>query len=427
MQFPDDSNRILRTAAWIWISFLLNMALLDFVLYLPQVQRLLTGRPFHIPQNQPLLPIPPQSLRFPLLPIYLFYAANGVAALLFWALAHAGWAREKLSRYYFSLMVLLISCATLIINILLVPRFPGGPLANAEGMALRQMPALFVALALVAWKYRLTHVLLFAFGVAVLEWVLLFFQAFSVANLVILFFITLIRTISFIAVGLFINALVTRLREANANLGHYASTLEQLTVSRERNRLARELHDTLAHSLTALTVSLETAKAYFDLDPEKARTLLETSLESARAGSEETRRALRALRSSDLEDLGLQLALQKLAESAAARSRLDLELTLQNPLPSLSPDVEQTIYRITQEAIENVTRHARAKKLTLHLFHNGQTNLIVEDDGDGFDVNSAKASGRFGLVGMCERAELVNGKLTIKSYPGKGTKVVLEI
>lgn len=420
-----STTRILRLAAWIWLGFLLGMALLDFILYLPQVQWVLVGRPFQIPQNQPLLPLP--TPRFPLLPVYLFYAANGAAALLFLAFAHWGWVKETLSRSYFPFMVLLISGAPLLINTLLVPRFPGGPLANAEGMALRQVPVLLVALSLVAWEYRLAHVLRFAFGVAAFEWGLILFHPLNLSSLVFLFFITLIRTISFIAVGIFINVLVTRLREANAALAQYAATREQLAESRERNRLARELHDTLAHSLTALTVSLETAKAYLDLDSEKARSLLETSLQSARAGAEETRRALRALRSSDLEDLGLRLALQKLAESAAARARLDLELDLQDPLHPLRPDVEQTLYRIAQEAIENVVRHAQAKKLILRLFYNGRTHLIVEDDGVGFDPRQAASGGHFGLAGMKERAELAGGALNIESQKGKGTKIVLEL
>lgn len=423
----ENSTRILRIAAWIWLGFLLGMALLDFVLYLPQVQRMLVRRPFQIPPNQPLPPLSPSAPRFPLLPIYLFYAANGAAALLFLAFAHWGWIKETLSRSYFALMVLLISGAPLLINTLLVPRFPAGPLSDAEGMTLRQIPVLFVALALIAWEYRLTHIIIFAVGVAALEWGLFLFRPDPLPNSLIFAFITLIRTLSFIAVGIFINVLVTRLREANAALAQYAATREQLAESRERNRLARELHDTLAHSLTALTVSLETAKAYLDLDREKARSLLETSLQSARAGAEETRRALRALRSSDLEDLGLRLALQKLAESAAARAHLDLELELQDPLPPLRPDVAQSLYRIAQEAIENVVRHAQAKKLTLRLFHDGRTHLIVEDDGIGFDPRQATGGGHFGLAGMKERAELAGGKLTIESQNRRGTKVHLEM
>ncbi len=426
MQAPEDSSRILRAAAWIWLGFLASMALVDFVLYLPEVQRLLGGRPFPPLPTLPLLPnsSPPRP---PLLPVYLYYAANGLAALLFLALAHWEGVKAKLPRLYYPLMLLLIAAAPLVINTVLVPRFPGGALANAEGMALRQIPVLFVALALTAWEYRLLDVILFAFGIAALELTLLLLHPFKLSNLLIFAFIILVRTVSFIAVGFFISLLVTRLRAANLRLAHYAAAQEQLAINRERNRLARELHDTLAHSLTALAVSLETAAAYFDLDLQKARALLETSLESARAGAEETRRALRALRSSDLEDLGLRLALRKLAESAAARLSLDLELALQDPLPPLPPDVEQTLYRAAQEAIENVVRHARAKKLTVRLFQEERMKLIVEDDGAGFEPRAASEGGHFGLMGMRERAELLGGVLRVESRRGKGTRVSLEI
>jgi signal transduction histidine kinase len=202
--------------------------------------------------------------------------------------------------------------------------------------------------------------------------------------------------------------------------------LEQLTVSRERNRLARELHDTVAHSLTALSLSLETAKAYFDVDLSQTRELVDKSIEATRKGVDETRRALKSLRSSDLEDLGLQLAIKKMTESAASRFSLDLELTL-DPMPSLSPDVEQTIYRISQEAIENITRHSQAKKFSIQLTHNDDVNLIIQDDGIGFDMKSKQPTGHFGLIGMKERAELAGGSLKIESEKNKGTKVTLKI
>lgn len=102
--------------------------------------------------------------------------------------------------------------------------------------------------------------------------------------------------------------------------------MEQLAVSRERNRLARELHDTLAHSLTAISVSLETAKAYFDIDIDRTLEFIDKSLDTTRKGADETRRALKALRSSSLEDMGLQLAIQRAAKSAAARFHLNLTL-----------------------------------------------------------------------------------------------------
>ena len=440
MHSPNDSTRFLRIAAWIWISFLLAMAVMDFVLYTqtnlpitqnPPLQQGAPGQPLPPPGQRPNQPNLPRN---PFRPVILFYAASGLVALLFLVFSHSDWIQKKLGRAFYPLLLLTISTAPIFINVLITPRFPSGPLANAEGMALRQLPVLFVALALVAWEYELAHVILFSIATTVLELGLIYLSTIDFRNIFVFLFIAIIRTISFIAVGVFISLLVARLREqreslreANANLTHYASTLEQLTVSRERNRLARELHDTLAHSLTAISVSLETAKAYFDIDPAKTRDFIDKSLESTRTGVDETRRALKALRSNALEDMGLGLAIQRAAESAAARFHLTLTLDLKNPMPSLSPDVEQTIYRIVQEAIENITHHSRAKSFSIQLVSGEHTILIIQDDGMGFDMKSDMSSGHFGLVGMRERAELAGGKLKIESEKGKGTKVVLTI
>lgn len=433
-----DSTKILRTAAFIWLGFLIAMALMDFALYTPRIQQLIgqTDRIQNLQQNQqPLLPQNPQGQpRNPFAPLYIFYTANGLMALSFLIFSYWNWVQEKLGKLFYPLMIFIISTALIFINVLLVPRFPQGPLSNAEGMALRQLPVLFVTLALVAWEYQLIHVIFFSLATAALELGLILLNPFEFRNIFVFVFIAIVRTISFIAVGIFINALVTRsrlqqqsLREANANLTHYASTLEQLTVSRERNRLARELHDTVAHTLTALSLSLETAKAYFDVDISQTRDLVDRSIEATRKGVDETRRALKALRSSDLEDLGLRLAIKKIAESTASRFSLDLQLGLQEPLPYLSPDVEQTIFRITQEAIENISKHSRAKKFNIELINNGHTILTIEDDGIGFDIKSKEPIGHFGLIGMKERAEISGGNLKIESEKNKGTKVMLII
>jgi signal transduction histidine kinase len=425
----DNSSRILRIAAFIWLGFLIAMLIMDIALYTPRIQNMLTNveRVQDFQQNNLV-----QSRNL-FGPIYIFYTANGLMALLFLTFSFWNWIQEKLGNIFYPLMILIITTAPIVINVLLVPRFPQGPLSNAEGMALRQLPVLFVALALVAWEYQLIHVIFFSLATAALELGLILFNPFDFRNIFVFIFVAIIRAISFIAVGIFMNALVTRsrlqqqsLREANANLTHYASTLEQLAVSRERNRLARELHDTVAHSLTALSLSLETAKAYFDVDLSQTRELVDKSIEATRKGVDETRRALKSLRSSDLEDLGLRLGIKKISESAASRFSLDLNLNL-DPMPSLSPDIEQTIYRITQEAIENITKHSQAKKFSIQLTHNDHVNLIIQDDGIGFDMKSKQPTGHFGLIGMKERAELAGGSLKIESENNKGTKVTLKI
>ena len=404
----DGNSRTLRTAAWMWIGYLIALAAVDAVNY----------------------------ARAPKFPIITYYVGHGLAALAFLALSYWDEIQDILGEFFMPLMLALIAGAPLALHHMFLLRFPPGPLSNAEGMALRQLPVLFIGLALTAWQYRFWAVIIFSFGTAALELLtIVLFTRIPLNTFGVFFIITIVRTVSFLVVGIFISQLMTRLREqgeslrqANAQLTHYASTLENLTVSRERNRMARELHDTLAHTLTGLSVLLETTKAYWDVDEDKARSLLDQSLETTRTGIEETRRALKSLRASPLEDMGLELALRKIAESTAARSNLDLELALPNPMPTLAPDVEQCIYRIAQEAVENVAHHANAKKLSVKLKStNGNLQLTVQDDGLGFDSRDKVSTGHFGLVDMTERAKLSGGKLTIDSQKGKGTKVILEI
>ena len=174
------------------------------------------------------------------------------------------------------------------------------------------------------------------------------------------------------------------LTTANHQLAQYAGNLEELTISRERNRMARELHDTLAHTLSGLSVQLETARAFWDVDEGTAKELLDQSLAATRSGLQETRRALQSLRATPLEDLGLVLALKGLAESAESRAGLTLDLDLPTQPLTLTPAIEQAVYRIAQEAVNNVIKHATAKTLMLSLQTGNPIELVVADDGVGF-------------------------------------------
>jgi signal transduction histidine kinase len=211
---------------------------------------------------------------------------------------------------------------------------------------------------------------------------------------------------------------------ANKQLVHYASTLENLTVSRERNRMSRELHDTVVHTLSGLAVQLETTKAYMDINPGTARNLVDQSLEVVRSGLQETRRALKALRASPLEDLGLILGIKKLIEAAIQRGNLLPDVFLPDKELFLTPDIEQCIYRIAQEALENVVHHANAHHLDVKLAVNqDEILLVIQDDGVGFSPEIGFPSGHFGLKGMQERARLVGGDLMIDSKPLSGTTI----
>jgi signal transduction histidine kinase len=242
------------------------------------------------------------------------------------------------------------------------------------------------------------------------------------------------RTFSVTLVALGVSWLMKRQREqqqalaaANQKLTQYAATTEQLAVSQERNRLARDLHDTLAHSLSGVTVQLEAVQALWDVNADAARKMLDQATSNTRSGLTEARRALQALRAKPLEDLGLALALSTLAESMAARTGLKLDLDVHNHLDHLAPDVEQCIYRVAQEALTNVARHADARSLRVALTHdNRQLKLAIIDDGRGFDPAAVNGM-HYGLKGLRERAEMIGATLEVYSRPEQGTTIRLEI
>jgi two-component system sensor histidine kinase UhpB len=163
-------------------------------------------------------------------------------------------------------------------------------------------------------------------------------------------------------------------------------------------------------------------------NPQASREMLEKSLETTREGLQEARRAIQALRASALEDLGLSLALRNLAESASARAGFELELKLPDRLDNIDPAIEQSIYRIAEQASANAAQHSNATRLSIHLAkEDGRLTLTVADDGRGFDVGSSDLDGRFGLQGMRERAQLIGGELEVDSQPGKGTTIRLSV
>ncbi|MCX6030182.1 MAG: sensor histidine kinase [Chloroflexi bacterium] len=314
-------------------------------------------------------------------------------------------------------------------------------------MAWQQLPVLLIPVVLIAWQYGFRAALIVIIGTPLLDLGLAFlfggssgimslFPAEASLDLARGLAVALFsRTITLLVAGYMVSRLVmaqrqqrAALAQANARLVGYAATLEQLTTSRERNRLARELHDTLAHSLSAMAVQLEAADALWDTAPDEARRRLARSLDTTRDGLAETRRALQALRASPLDDLGLGLAVRALGESVAARNRLAVDVQAPETIERLSPAVEQCVYRVAQEALENVTRHAVARRVSVGLDVQGQrVVLTVADDGQGFDVAAALADDRFGVRGMQERAEMVGGALEVTSAPGQGTMVRLTV
>ena len=197
----------------------------------------------------------------------------------------------------------------------------------------------------------------------------------------------------------------------------------------ERNRLAREIHDTLAQGLAAIALQLETADALLEAgtNPERAREAIEASLSLIRANMEEARRSVLDLRAAPLEGKSLGQVLQALAKEASDQWGLETRFDATGADRPLSLRVETGLYRIAQEALTNIHRHANATRASIRLVAtHDRVELVTEDDGRGFDPASVP-KGRYGLIGLNERAKLLGGALSVESRPGRGTRLVVTV
>lgn len=344
--------------------------------------------------------------------------------------------QKSFGRFYLPLGILYAAVFSLVLqDIFLNAGLEVGKVSSEE-TAWQLFLFLFIPLVLVAWQYDFKAVVFYCIFTAILDHALMRhaqedFLAFSETYHRLLF----IRALAFLITGYIISSIMSRFREqrsglerANRELAYYASTLEQLTVSRERNRMARELHDTLAHTLSGIAVQLEAAQSLWKESPDEAQAMLTRSLAMTRSGLTDTRRALQDLRAAPLEELGLEAALRSLATESTERAGLSLDWQVPSPLPKLPPNVEQGIYRIAQESFENIVRHAGASSLRVATSAQpDELTLSIADDGQGFDSNEVDDDGRFGLRGMRERAEMMGGELTVSSVAGQGTTVELKV
>lgn len=197
----------------------------------------------------------------------------------------------------------------------------------------------------------------------------------------------------------------------------------------ERNRLAREIHDTLAQGLSAISLQLETADALLETghDPERIRHAVQQALHLARTNLDEARRSVLDLRAAPLEGRTLAEAIAQLVQDVTAKHQIPVKFQAvgaQRPLPVA---IEAGLYRVTQEALTNVYTHAQATSAKVHLLVTLQTiQLTIQDNGCGFAPGEITPN-RYGLTGMNERVRLLGGQLQIESTLGAGTKVVVSI
>ena len=206
-----------------------------------------------------------------------------------------------------------------------------------------------------------------------------------------------------------------------------AENATRLARAEERTRLAREIHDTLAQGLTAIALNIESAMYRLDKHPEQARERLEQALATARENLEEARRSVLDLRSAArLEGKPLAEALAGLGRTFTSDTGIPVTVETKG-VDRLSLRTESELYRIAQEALTNVRKHAHAHRVQIDLRRRGQRlSLTVKDDGVGLSGRASR-SDTHGLIGMRERAKLLGGRLQVSSKSGEGTRIVARV
>ena len=211
-------------------------------------------------------------------------------------------------------------------------------------------------------------------------------------------------------------------------LENFAEQRRQAAILEERNRLAREIHDTFAQGLTGVIIQLEAAKEVIETTPDDAHSHLTRATALARESLTEARRSVRALRPQVLDHLDLPTALERLSVQLEASTQIPIAFTLHGTPYPLPAEVAANLLRISQVAIINAWKHAQPRAISLVLgFYSHEVQLHIQDDGRGFDTLTSLAGSGFGLTSMRERAERLGGHLTLTSALGQGTKIAVKV
>jgi signal transduction histidine kinase len=216
-----------------------------------------------------------------------------------------------------------------------------------------------------------------------------------------------------------------KLAIANEKLRQYALRIENQATLEERNRIAREIHDSLGHSLTALNLQLETALKLYQANPDKAQSFLARAKELGSKALQDVRQSVSTMRSNPLQDKSLAQAIDILAEDFQRSNNILLNRQI-NLEYSLSTEVNTAIYRIIQESLTNISKHARATEVNLEIIINrGSLYITIQDNGRGFDLEQNTTG--FGLQSMRDRTLSLGGKFTINSAFGCGCQITVDI
>lgn len=225
--------------------------------------------------------------------------------------------------------------------------------------------------------------------------------------------------------------LLADLETSHVQLQAYAAQVAELAAIEERNRLARDIHDSLGHYLTAVNVQLEKAQAFWERNPAESWQAIGEARQSAREALQDVRRSVAALRDADAH-FSLRTTLQNLVRGVD-NGRFHITLTINGDEAGCSRSVLMALYRAVQEGLTNIQKHAQATEVTLTLtFGEHEIMLCLQDNGQGFDAArldelTASPHHSFGLQGIRERVELVRGQLAVTSTPQQGTALYVTV
>lgn len=220
-----------------------------------------------------------------------------------------------------------------------------------------------------------------------------------------------------------VESLNAKLADANRKLSEYAVQVQELSIANERNRLAREIHDSLGHYLTIIHAQLEAASQIFESDPQKAVTTIREAQALAQEGLTDVRRSVAGLRSGPIDNQTLPTAIERLVAELHG-SGVMTHYHVEGNLPGLSPQVELTLYRAAQEALNNIRKHAHASRADVVLAVAPDClRLAISDNG----VGSKSLGSGFGLLGVRERVKLLGGTFVAQSTRDGGFEFVVEV
>ena len=230
---------------------------------------------------------------------------------------------------------------------------------------------------------------------------------------------------------LLINALLAErqireeLETAHIQLRQYALRIEDQATLQERNRIAREIHDSLGHTLSAQTIQINNTLLFWETDPARAHTFLKQAKQLGAEAMLEIRKSISVLRSNPLQGKSLTVAVQKLLTDFQHNTGITPTCKIDIPT-TLTLEIDTTLYRIVQESLTNIHKHAQAQEIVVQLSKEyGSIELSISDNGRGF--NPDRNTTGFGLRGMQERAVALGGKFHVKSQPGNGCCISISL